>query len=287
MNDIEVSVWCLTYNQAPYIKQCLDGFIMQKTNFKFVAYVHDDASTDGTTEIVCEYAKRYPEIIIPIIETENQWSKHDGTIDRIFREKCITKYIAICEGDDYWTDPLKLQKQYNILESDPTISLCHHDFKILRGDTLTSRDIKIPERQDIINIAEYNTPQTLTMFYRNIEEPLVPDDFAKGRLVWQFFWNVRLAEYGDVYYINEPMGVYRLQSNGVYAKNDNYKKAQMGLANNDNMIEWFTNWHPKKNVVKALKKRARKIVIKMFLSRLRRLKISECFDLIQIFYKYI
>ena len=117
-----VAIRCITYNHEPYIRDALNGFVMQKTNFPFVAIVHDDASTDGTAEIIREYAAKYPNIIKPIFETENQYSKHDGSISRIMaeaQERSGAKYIAMCEGDDYWTDPNKLQKQVDFLESHP------------------------------------------------------------------------------------------------------------------------------------------------------------------------
>ena len=117
MSSVLVSIKCLAYNHEPYIRQCLDGFVMQQTNFKFEAIVHDDASTDGTANIIREYAEKYPDIIKPIYETENQYSKHDGSLNRILAEKLTGKYIALCEGDDYWTDPNKLQKQVEYLES--------------------------------------------------------------------------------------------------------------------------------------------------------------------------
>lgn len=120
-----VSILCTTYNHEPYISQCLDGFVMQKTNFRFEAIVHDDASTDGTAAIIREYAEKYPDIIKPIYETENQYSKHDGSLDRIMDKACEGKYIAFCEGDDYWTDSLKLQKQVNFLEGNPDYGMVY------------------------------------------------------------------------------------------------------------------------------------------------------------------
>ena len=118
---------CLTYNHEPFIRDCLEGFVMQKTNFPFVAIVHDDASTDHTADIVREYAEKYPDIIHPIFETENQYSKRDGSLGRIMNEAIAAtgcKYIAMCEGDDYWIDPLKLQKQVELLESKPECHWC-------------------------------------------------------------------------------------------------------------------------------------------------------------------
>lgn len=108
---IMVSIRCTVYNHEPYLRDCLEGFIMQKTNFRIEAIVHDDASTDGSATIIKEYAEKYPDIIKPIYEVENQYSKHNGSLERIMNEACKGKYIAFCEGDDYWIDPLKLQKQ--------------------------------------------------------------------------------------------------------------------------------------------------------------------------------
>ena len=122
-----VTIRCCTFNHEPYIRDCLEGFVMQKTNFRFEAIVHDDASTDGTAAIIKEYAEKYPDIIKPIFETENQYSKHDGSLGRIMNEHTHGKYVAYCEGDDYWIDPLKLQKQVDFLETHPDYSMCWTD----------------------------------------------------------------------------------------------------------------------------------------------------------------
>ena len=122
-----VTIRCITYNHEPYIRQCLEGFVMQKTNFRFEAIVHDDASTDGTATIIKEYAEKYPDIIKPIYETVNQYSKHDGSLGRIMEENTHGKYVALCEGDDYWTHPFKLQKQIDFLEAHSEYSMCFHN----------------------------------------------------------------------------------------------------------------------------------------------------------------
>lgn len=124
--EIMVTVQCLTYNHAAYIRQCLDGFLMQKTSFKFEVIVHDDASTDGTTEILKEYALKFPDIIKPIIETENQYIKIGFSgILALMHQRSRGKYIAFCEGDDYWTDSLKLQKQVDFLEQNSNYGLVY------------------------------------------------------------------------------------------------------------------------------------------------------------------
>lgn len=125
-----VSICTITYNHSQYIRECLDGFLMQKTNFAFEVLIHDDASTDGTEEIIREYEAKYPEIIKPIYEKENQWVKGRRGSNVFNFPRARGKYIALCEGDDYWTDPLKLQKQVDFLEGNPEYGLVHTDFDI-------------------------------------------------------------------------------------------------------------------------------------------------------------
>lgn len=135
-----VVIRCLVYNHDSYLRECLEGFVMQQTNFPFVAIVHDDASTDGSAAIIREYEEKYPDIIKPIYETENQYSKHDGSLGRIINaavDATGAKYVAMCEGDDYWTDPLKLQKQVDFLESHPEYGLCYTDYNRLADATQT------------------------------------------------------------------------------------------------------------------------------------------------------
>lgn len=122
----EVSIICNTYNQEKYIGQALDGFLMQKTDFPFEVLVHDDASTDGTDRIIKKYAEKHPDIIFPIYETENQWSKGISISQELQYPRVRGKYIALCEGDDYWTDPQKLQKQYAAMEANPDCNMCAH-----------------------------------------------------------------------------------------------------------------------------------------------------------------
>lgn len=119
-----VSIVCDTYNHVNYIRQCLDGFLMQETNFPIEILVHDDASTDGTADIVKEYEARYPDLIKPIYQTENQYSKGVKVSIRYQYSRAKGKYIALCEGDDYWIDPLKLQKQVDFLEKHVGYSMC-------------------------------------------------------------------------------------------------------------------------------------------------------------------
>lgn len=122
-----VSIICTVYNHDLYLKDCLNGIVRQKTDFPLEVLIHDDASTDKSADIIREYEKQYPEIIHPIYQTENQYSKGVKIVTGIMFPKAEGKYIAICEGDDYWTDPYKLQKQVNYMESHPDCNLCVHN----------------------------------------------------------------------------------------------------------------------------------------------------------------
>ena len=152
-----VSVSCTTFNHAAYIRQCLDPILSQQTNFPFEIIIHDDASTDGIKEIIEEYVAKYPGIIHPIFQTENQYSKGiRGLPSRYNYPRCRGKYIAICEGDDYWTDPLQLQKQVDFLEAHEDYVMTYHDMdvvdqhgNILQLSPIPSRHKKDASKEDI------------------------------------------------------------------------------------------------------------------------------------------
>ena len=113
-----VSICCIAYNHEPYIEDALEGFLIQETDFPFEILIHDDASTDKTADIIHEYEARYPKLIKPIYQTKNQYSQ--GKKPSYFNfERAQGEYIAMCEGDDYWIDPLKLQKQVDFLKKNP------------------------------------------------------------------------------------------------------------------------------------------------------------------------
>lgn len=219
MNKIQplVTIRCLVYNHEPYLRQCLDGFVMQKTNFSFEAIVHDDASTDGSAAIIKEYADRYPDIIKPILEIENQYSKHDGTIGRIMRENTHGKYVAMCEGDDYWIDPLKLQKQVDFLEHHPECSMCFH-----RSHELLEEGVKVPlifthlkegyyTGEDVLNAW---TVPTASVMYRNYGNSFFQKT-CPGIMWGDILLFLLLAERGRFYCLPDVMSVYRRNAGSV------------------------------------------------------------------------
>lgn len=118
-----VSVCCTTYNHGPYIAEALDGFLMQETTFPFEILVRDDCSTDNTAGIIQEYAEKYPSLIKPVYEKENTFSKGVRPMWELINKFALGDYLALCEGDDYWIDSLKLQKQVNFLDKNPDYGL--------------------------------------------------------------------------------------------------------------------------------------------------------------------
>lgn len=153
MDDIMVSICCVVYNHEKYLRKCLDGFIMQKCNFKYEVIIHDDASTDSSPEIIREYCEKYPDIFVPILQTDNQFSNNKQIIATIMLPKVRGKYVAICEGDDYWTDKLKLQKQFGVMEANPQCSICVHGVDAITEEGIT-KDRHYPDiniKQGIIN----------------------------------------------------------------------------------------------------------------------------------------
>lgn len=121
-----VSVICLTYNHAPYIREALEGFVRQQTSFPVEVIVHDDASTDGTADVVREYAARYPDLFRPVFQRENQYSQGIQLLPVFCFPLVRGRYVALCEGDDRWTDPTKLQRQVEAMESHPEVDICAH-----------------------------------------------------------------------------------------------------------------------------------------------------------------
>lgn len=220
-----VTIRCITYNHEPYIRQCLEGFVMQKTNFPFEAIVHDDASTDGTAAIIREYAEKYPDIIKPIYETENQYSKHDGSLQRIMNAHIRGKYVALCEGDDYWIDPLKLQKQFDFLESHLDYGLVHTDFNIISESNIKEYRIrrKLGERQNVLEqilLGNYDIGTLTVMFRKDLYDSLpkyyLSKKFPMGDLpLW-----IEFAAVAKIKYISDVTANYRrLDSSASHSTN--------------------------------------------------------------------
>lgn len=232
MDEIKVSVICTVYNHEKYLRKCLDGFIMQKTNFAFEVLVHDDASTDHSADIIREYSNKYPHIIKSIIQTENQYSKGIRISGTIILPLVRGKYIASCEGDDYWCDENKLQLQYDAMEAHSECCLCVHKVQGIsengKKNSMIYPSCQIPtgvvEQNEFMNIIMNDMYFQLSSFfvrteeYKKYEENL--PDFANiafttgvGDIPRVLYW----GSLGNVYFIDISMSHYRMMAKGSWS----------------------------------------------------------------------
>lgn len=229
-DNVLVSVICDVYNHESYLRDCLDGFINQKTNFTYEILIHDDASTDNSVNIIKEYVNKYPHLFKPIFQTENQYSKGVSTWYDIQIPRAKGKYIAFCEGDDYWIDPYKLQKQVDFMEANPDYSMCFHAAQIL-NETSTSEIIKCEK----LDSREYYTNDifpgwvipTASVLYKVTMVKKYP---KLKKIHWMKYGDIVLflkcTHTGRVWGMEERMSVYRMTSHGavISQSNDPYSE---------------------------------------------------------------
>lgn len=241
-----VAIHSLAYNHESYIHDALEGFVMQKTNFPFVAIVHDDASTDKTADIIREYADKYPEIIKPIFEKENQYSKPGSPLEKIMQEAIEAtgaKYVAMCEGDDYWTDPLKLQKQVDFLESHPDFGMCYTKVQRYYQNENRIIDTWGGISESFEDLLKANTIPTLTVVLRvNLRKRYLREirpESKNWRMgdypLWLF-----LAYNSKVKFINNPTGVYRILSESA-SHSKSYKNNLLFALSSGHITYHFSN----------------------------------------------
>ena len=263
-DKVAVSVVCATYNHELYIREALEGFLMQETNFPFEIIIHDDASTDKTAEIIREYASNYPAIIRPIFQSENQYSKGGFRPTAYAVQSAIGEYIALCEGDDYWKDSQKLQKQLDFLQKNDEYGMVHTNFdtyyqaeNYLLKDTHSVLDINIKDRcsLDYWNLfgRELPTVKTPTTFLRLalVKEwySVVP---ANTWLVGDFPLYFYLSLHSKIGYINHSTSVYRTaQGSASNVGADKKKQLQLRQTYADIRLHFFINYKLDKNNFKG------------------------------------
>ena len=220
-SKIKLSICVVTYNHKDYIAQALDSFLMQKTNFKFQVIVGDDCSTDGTTDILKEYAKKYPDIIKPIFREKNIGATKNA-LDVYSNAK--TPYVAICEGDDYWTDEYKLQKQVDFLETHPDYSICFHPVKVVyEGFDFEKTDEIYPTQKMIESgttfelLLKANFIQPASVVYRWMFNQTNARQYFLDIIPGDWFISLLHAKEGKIKMLPEIMAVYRRHPQGIWS----------------------------------------------------------------------
>ena len=214
MNSPKVSVVSTTYNHEAYIRAALDSFVAQQTDFPVEFIVADDASTDATPLIIQEYADRYPQLFRPILRSENLGLNANltGALSAARGE-----YLALCEGDDYWIDPLKLSKQVAFLDRHPKTTVCFHPVRVIWEDGGAS-DSEFPNwRPDLSldGLLRQNFIQTNSVMYRRLPQY---DDMPTADALWDYYLHVRHALHGEIAMLPETMAVYRRHSQAIWYK---------------------------------------------------------------------
>lgn len=222
LSEPMVSIRCATYNHSEFISKALESFLSQETCFPYEIIVHDDASTDNTADIIREYEARFPHIVKPIYEKENMYTKGRGLLGKIINSNIKGKYSALCEGDDYWCDPHKLQKQVDFMEDHPECSLCTHNtiFHYVDGSE-ADHNFNIWKNIRKLSLVDiffgWNVHTSSYMVRSEIDyKPEFSDTFWSGDYVY-----LTMAKYyGEVYSLPDVMSVYNANvTSGVTVKN--------------------------------------------------------------------
>lgn len=225
-----VAIWMVTYNQEKFISKAVESILQQKTNFHFKLFIGEDNSKDQTRQKCINVQRNNSNKIELFLNDVNLGPNKNAK--QIYKA-CFesgAKYIALCEGDDYWTDPLKLQKQVDFLEANPDYAICYHKVKVLKNEALEEDTItqKVPETTTIKDLAKGNYIHTCSVVFRNNLFNKLPKYFDKSP-VGDYFLHMLNARYGKIKFIDEYMGVYRLHETSVWSSKAQAKREQIWL----------------------------------------------------------
>ena len=252
MKKILVSVVVTSYNHRLYIREAIEGVLRQKTDFPFELIIHDDCSTDGTQDIIREYERKYPGIVKPIYEVNNLYQTASWKV--FFDKICLHiagKYVALCEGDDYWTDEEKLQRQVDFMEDHPDFSLCMHNAWRLNQTTGTRElmntfagDKELIQRDSVQCGLGSNFPATASYFMKRETYTELPDEFLCNP-VGDYCIRQYAAAHGKTFYFDRPMSVYRVNvphsyMSNVSAKESSYNRYTIGMMKFYHFLDGYT-----------------------------------------------
>ena len=236
----KVSVCMITYNHEKFISQAIEGVLMQETDFDFELVIGEDFSTDTTRAICEQYANKYPEKIRLLPSSRNF-----GSMRNFMRtlNECRGEYIALCEGDDYWTDPLKLQKQVDILENSDRYNLCFHNVDVVNNTGVFIGKVYMEGRKKEISftdLAKGDYTKTCSVVFKNTT--LFKSFIQNQNYIHQdttLF--LTLLEDGTGYYLNETMAAYRLHEGGIWTGKNAFQRNKDGIINNRIIAEYYSN----------------------------------------------
>jgi glycosyltransferase involved in cell wall biosynthesis len=234
-----VSVLMITYNHSKYIKQAVESILEQKTNFNFELIIANDCATDNTDTIIDDIIKINPNgYKIKYFSHKKNLGMMPNFIFLMEQAKGV--YCALCEGDDYWTDNYKLQKQVNFLDENLDYSICFHNVQILTIDGIkTENPIIAFETSTIKDLARGNYIHTPSVMYRNHLIPKLPDYF-KNAPVGDYFLHMLNAKYGKIKYIDENMAVYRVHETSYWSSKKQSERELIWIGFLKNIQENFS-----------------------------------------------
>lgn len=206
-----LAVWMITYNQENYIEKAIESIINQKCNFNFKLFIGEDFSTDKTRELCLFYKNKYPDKIELVLQKENIGGPQNGNCIYNLCCKSQAKYIALCEGDDYWIDPYKLQKQVDFLEKNEDYVMCFTRYKryFQDEDRFQLNGHNLSKKYILKDFMYANQTATATVVYRNIK---IDYDLLKLAPFGDWVLFNLLLKKGDAYYLNDITAVYRRHS---------------------------------------------------------------------------
>jgi glycosyltransferase involved in cell wall biosynthesis len=265
-NSPLVSILCITFNHEKYIAQAIEGFLIQKTNFKFEIIIHDDASTDKNVDIIKSYQVKNPELFKCIFQAENQYSKKDGSLENAIFSAPRGKYIALCEGDDFWTDPYKLQKQVDFLENNEEYGLVHHEadyFFQKSGDSVKNhhQTNKIYPSNGFVfeELLSNNNIYTPTVMFKAslLKNFMAIDVNTRSKfLMGDYVLWLEFSQYCKFYYFSESMATYRVLENSA-SKTTSYGKDLSFLNSYFDIKLFFMNRYTSKSITHDIIEQAR------------------------------
>jgi glycosyltransferase involved in cell wall biosynthesis len=216
-----VAIWMVTYNHEAYVVEAIESVLMQQTHFDFKLYIGDDCSKDNTRKIIQAYQEKYPHKIELLLHEKNLGASPNGIF---MYQHCIqtgAKYIALCEGDDYWTDPFKLQKQVDFLEANQDCTICFTRANMQKGSEMTLHEVPKPFNKVPFFYEEllryYNFITTASVLFRNQENLVIPDWITTLPFGDLGVYKV-VSQHKKIACLDEIMSVYRIHGEGIWSK---------------------------------------------------------------------